>query len=157
MTTSKFADAGPCSRFTPVHGYMQQYDKQPTIDAWNVSCLGGWTAGNYVADVRDIAIFTKALYNLEGVVSNASRSVMTDWGSSKYGWYGAGTFNLAFSVGRRAGRGSCGFSPVSLEREALFLGDLSLSRVCQRLSTPSQESSSHSISRVGTRELVSRL
>ena len=39
--------------------------------------------------------------------------------------------------------GSCGFSPVS--------------RVCQRVSTPSQESSSHSIYRLGRRELVSRL
>ena len=43
----------------------------------------------------------------------------------------------------------------SLEREALFLGDLSLSRVCQRLSTPSQESVPTQMLWDG--ELVSRL
>ena len=48
-------------------------------------------------------------------------------------------------------------SHPSLEREALFRGDLSLSRVCQRLSQTLSRERFHSIYRVGQRELISRL
>lgn len=100
MAASTFADAGPCSKFTRVHGYMQKYSGEATVDAWDVSCVGGWTAGNYVGPVRDLAVFTKALYETGGpVVDAASLAVMTDWGDSKYAWYGAGTFKLDWSVG----------------------------------------------------------
>ena len=99
MPRSRFADAGPCANFTRVHGYMQQYGGEPTVDAWDVSCVGGWTAGNYVGPVRDLAVFTKALYGGGGVVDATSLEVMTDWGDSRFAWYGAGTFKLDWSVG----------------------------------------------------------
>lgn len=57
--------SGPCSDFTPVHGFMEFYPSAslPKQDVWDVSCLGGWTAGNYVGSVADVARFTYELYN----------------------------------------------------------------------------------------------
>ncbi|KAK7249791.1 beta-lactamase [Aureococcus anophagefferens] len=70
---SKFVDAGPCDAFTPVKGFMEQR-RGPTIE---------------VSD---------ALYGLEGIVTNASLADMTYWGDGRFAWYGAGTFDLAFSA-----------------------------------------------------------
>ena len=62
---SLFVMQGPCSKYTPVHGFMGFYPSAqlPKQDVWDVSCLGGWTAGNYVGSVADIARFTYELYN----------------------------------------------------------------------------------------------
>eukprot|EP00435_Cladocopium_sp_Y103_P021304 s1357_g5.t1 len=62
---SSFILSGPCKYFTPVHGFMEFYPSAqlPKQDVWDVSCLGGWTAGNYVGSVADVARFTYELYN----------------------------------------------------------------------------------------------
>lgn len=95
---STFVDAGACAAFTNVKGYMEQR-RGATLEVSNVSCVGGWTAGNFVGPIRDVAVFTNALYGLGGVVSNKSLEDMTDFGDSRFKWYGAGTFDLSFSVG----------------------------------------------------------
>mmetsp|Transcript_95 Transcript_95/g.258 ORF Transcript_95/g.258 Transcript_95/m.258 type:complete len:439 (-) Transcript_95:49-1365(-) len=103
---SRFAISGPCDDFSPVHGYMESYGHTglPPQDVSNVSCLGGWTAGNYVGSVRDVAHFTYELYSpkRERVISLASKSILTNFSSGSpmpFKFYGVGTFNLAWSVG----------------------------------------------------------
>ena len=74
--------SGPCNNFTPVHGFMEFYPSAslPQQDVWDVSCLGGWTAGNYLGSVADVARFTYELYNTRRlgygfVVQTVMRSV----------------------------------------------------------------------------------
>ena len=47
---SRFVDAGTCEQAMVVHGFMDGYSTAslPPQDVWNVSCVGGWSAGNYV-------------------------------------------------------------------------------------------------------------
>ena len=54
---SAFVNTGTCADHTPVHGFMQSYSTAalPPQDVWNISCAGGWTAGNYVGSVGDVA------------------------------------------------------------------------------------------------------
>mmetsp|Transcript_55413 Transcript_55413/g.124547 ORF Transcript_55413/g.124547 Transcript_55413/m.124547 type:complete len:420 (-) Transcript_55413:34-1293(-) len=98
---SKFALSGPCDDISPVHGYMESYghSQLPPQETSNVSCLGGWTAGNYVGSVRDVAHFTYELYSQksERVISLASKQLLTNF--TPFNFYGVGTFNLAWSVG----------------------------------------------------------
>eukprot|EP00930_Biecheleria_cincta_P056433 TRINITY_DN42564_c0_g1_i1.p1 TRINITY_DN42564_c0_g1~~TRINITY_DN42564_c0_g1_i1.p1 ORF type:complete len:444 (-),score=52.62 TRINITY_DN42564_c0_g1_i1:39-1265(-) len=103
---SKFALSQPCNEITPVHGFMESYStaKLPKQDVWNVSCLGGWTAGNYVGSVGDVARFTYELYSRSQplIVSAASQALLTNFtapGMGGFKFYGMGTFNLAWSVG----------------------------------------------------------
>lgn len=102
---STFVDAGRCSAFTPVHGFLQHYDGMdlPAQDVWNVSCTGGRTAGNYVGPVEDVARFTWELYRPGGtVVSAAAQRHLTNFtppSPSPFSWYGMGTFDLGWSIG----------------------------------------------------------
>jgi CubicO group peptidase (beta-lactamase class C family) len=97
---STFADAKPCSAWTPVHGFMGHYEGSdlPAQDVWDVSCVGGWTGGNYVGSVSDVARFTYDLYSLGGpVVSAASQALLTNFtaaGGGGFKFYGMGTFSL---------------------------------------------------------------
>ena len=93
------------------------------FDVSNVSCTGGWTGGNYVGPVSDVARYTYELYRVKGgtIVSAASQANMINWtvaeGSGEGGqdqdhgkgkgkvqlgqafkFYGMGTFNLDWSV-----------------------------------------------------------
>lgn len=54
---SLFVNHGTCESRTPVHGFIESYSTAsiPRQDIWNVSCAGGWTAGNYVGSVADVA------------------------------------------------------------------------------------------------------
>uniref|UniRef100_A0A6U6KSB7 Beta-lactamase-related domain-containing protein n=1 Tax=Zooxanthella nutricula TaxID=1333877 RepID=A0A6U6KSB7_9DINO len=111
---SKFVTAGPCKLHTPVHGFMESYPgvSLPSQDVWDVSCVGGWTAGNYVGPVAEVASFTHALYNKQapGVVSAASQKLLTNFtgfpGMPKF--YGMGTFSLDWSVGGAEAYGHVG-------------------------------------------------
>ena len=80
---SKFVKEGPCSEYTPVHGFMEFYPSAdlPKQDVWDVSCLGGWTAGNYVGSVADVARFTYELYNKKkpGIISKESQLLLTNF------------------------------------------------------------------------------
>lgn len=58
LPSSIFVNPGPfridrCQDHTAVHGFMQSYQSAslPPQDVWNVSCAGGWTAGNFVGPV----------------------------------------------------------------------------------------------------------
>eukprot|EP00439_Symbiodinium_sp_Y106_P039661 s233_g4.t2 len=106
FTQSLFVKHGPCSQYTPVHGFMGFYPSAqlPKQDVWNVSCLGGWTAGDYVGSVADIARFTYDLYNTKDpkIVTAQSQAHLTNFtapGMSSFKFYGMGTFNLAWSIG----------------------------------------------------------
>jgi CubicO group peptidase (beta-lactamase class C family) len=105
---SKFALSGTCSDYTPVHGIMQSYSTAslPPQDVWNVSCLGGWTGGNYLGSVGDVARYTYDLYNTKRplIVSETSQNLMTNFtaphGShGAFKFYGMGTFSLDWSIG----------------------------------------------------------
>ena len=80
---SLFVKEGPCSQFTPVHGFMGYYPSAqlPKQDVWDVSCLGGWTAGNYLGSVADIGRFTYELYNTKHpkIVSSHSQAHLTNF------------------------------------------------------------------------------
>jgi len=106
---SKFVMSGPCSQFTPVHGFMEFYPSAqlPKQDVWDVSCLGGWTAGNYVGSVADVARFTYELYNTKKptILSASSQALLTNFSTMSGGmmkFYGMGTFNLDWSIGSAA-------------------------------------------------------
>mmetsp|Transcript_9662 Transcript_9662/g.27243 ORF Transcript_9662/g.27243 Transcript_9662/m.27243 type:complete len:173 (-) Transcript_9662:31-549(-) len=87
---------------------MQSYStaKLPPQDVWNVSCVGGWTAGNYVGSVLDVARFSYDLWNKDkpSIVTAESLAHMIDftapatWGQ-KFKFYGMGTFSLDWSIG----------------------------------------------------------
>ena len=83
FTQSLFVKQGPCSQYTPVHGFMGFYPSAqlPKQDVWNVSCLGGWTAGDYVGSVADIARFTYDLYNTQDpkIVTAQSQAHLTNF------------------------------------------------------------------------------
>ena len=104
---TRFVDAGECSRHTRVHGFMQR-TFQPARDVWKTSCTGGWTAGNLVAPVSDVARFTYDVYSPNSpqpILGPASRSLMTNFsapGGSFFKFYGMGTFNLGWVAGKDA-------------------------------------------------------
>ena len=116
LTQSQFVDAGRCSDFTPVHGFLESYvgAEVPSQDVWNISCVGGWTAGNYLGPVADVARFTYELYRPQSpLVSAKAQGLMTNWSSpgqppGQSGFYGMGTFNLEWSVGSAAAYGHVG-------------------------------------------------
>ena len=105
LVNTAFADSGSCASYTPVHGFMQSYEGLPipAQDVRNLSCVGGWTAGNLVAPVGDIAKFTREVYRPGGtVVSAAMQQRMANFsapGSRGFKFYGMGTFNLGWSIG----------------------------------------------------------
>ena len=111
---STFVDAGRCSAYTPVHGFLQSYvGVQPPIasqDVWNVSCVGGWTAGNFIGPVGDVARFTHELYRPGSqLVSAAAQQQMRNFsapGTSSGHFYGMGTFDLDWSIGAVDGTGA---------------------------------------------------
>lgn len=103
---SDFVTAGTCESQTPVHGFMESYSTAslPPQDVWNVSCVGGWTAGNYLGSVGDVAKFTYDLYNPKrpSIVNQASLKHMTNFSApqmSRFKFYGMGTFSLDWAVG----------------------------------------------------------
>jgi len=109
FSRSVFVDKGRCSDHTTVHGIMGPSDYDPSAtsdtDISNVSCVGGWTAGNYVGAVTDVAKYTYELYNARqpGIVSKASQALMIDFsapgsGHHHFKFYGIGTFSLDWSV-----------------------------------------------------------
>eukprot|EP00041_Stephanoeca_diplocostata_P029915 m.892545 g.892545 ORF g.892545 m.892545 type:complete len:407 (+) comp23656_c1_seq14:41-1261(+) len=65
--TTDFVNHGPCEEHTPVHGFTAGYTTAviPPQDVWNVSCAGGWTAGNFLGSVGDVAQYTYDLYNVD--------------------------------------------------------------------------------------------
>lgn len=104
---SAFANSGPCSNYTPVHGFLQSYSEAsiPSQDISNVSCLGGWTGGNYVGSVGDVAHYTYDLFSTVNprIVSAATQPMMSNWSvaGSRYNnsFYGVNTFNLDWAIG----------------------------------------------------------
>mmetsp|Transcript_117297 Transcript_117297/g.373673 ORF Transcript_117297/g.373673 Transcript_117297/m.373673 type:complete len:437 (+) Transcript_117297:65-1375(+) len=117
---SKFANNGPCKDFTPVHGFMDSYSTAslPSQDVWNVSCAGGWTAGNYIGPTADVARFTYELYNVRNplIVSKSSQAKLINFAApssveasgSGFKFYGMGTFSLDWSVGDAEAYGHVG-------------------------------------------------
>ena len=83
LAATSFALRGACAAHTRVHGFMEGYPELkslPPQDVWNVSCLGGWTAGNLVAPVSALALFTRELYRPGGsLISAARQSEMIDF------------------------------------------------------------------------------
>ena len=77
----------------------------PAQDVSNVSCVGGWTGGNYVSSVADVARYTYDLYSTGGgIVSAASQALLTNFTTSAGGhggwkFYGMGTFSLDWAIG----------------------------------------------------------
>jgi len=106
---SQFVTSGTCQDHTPVHGFMQSYSTAtlPPQDVWNVSCVGGWTAGDYIGSVADVARFSYDLWNKKNpsIVSAASLAHMINftapsmWPGHKFKFYGMGTFSLDWSIG----------------------------------------------------------
>lgn len=106
--TSKFVTAGTCKDQTPVHGFMESYSSAslPPQDVWNVSCVGGWTAGNYLGSVDDVARFSYGLWSNKNprIVSASAQthlvnfSAPSSWGHG-FKFYGMGTFSLDWSIG----------------------------------------------------------
>lgn len=114
---SKFVVSGPCNKFTPVHGFMASYSTAAILpqDVWNVSCVGGWTAGNYVGSVADVARFTYELYakNDSRIVPPALQAYLTNFSAPaapgrKFKFYGMGTFSLDWSIGDAEAYGHVG-------------------------------------------------
>lgn len=118
LNRSLFVDAGRCADHTPVHGFMQSYEglKLPPQDVHNLSCVSGWTAGNFLGPVEEVAWFTRELYRPGGsVVSATAQRHMTDFsapGGSSVAFYGMGTFNLAWSIGPLDGSGPPAYGHV---------------------------------------------
>eukprot|EP00037_Helgoeca_nana_P000560 m.22240 g.22240 ORF g.22240 m.22240 type:complete len:452 (-) comp10683_c0_seq2:2082-3437(-) len=108
---SLFVNHGTCESRTPVHGFIESYSTAsiPRQDIWNVSCAGGWTAGNYVGSVADVARYTYELYSTAnpGIVDRENMARMIDFTSpnpnSTFKFYGMGTFNLDWSIGAPVG------------------------------------------------------
>lgn len=67
MRNFTFAKSGPCSSYTRVHGFDATAAGQ-TRDISNVSCLGGWTAGNALLSAGAAAEWVRALYGPGGEV-----------------------------------------------------------------------------------------
>ena len=111
---STFALEGACSKHTVVHGFMESYQQLPSLppqDTWNVSCLGGWTAGNYLGPAMDVARFGLELYRKGGTIVSAARQAeMIDFHmpGQQFGWYGMGTFNLNWTTASAAAYGHVG-------------------------------------------------
>merc|ERR1712100_125282 len=117
---SKFVTKGTCQEHTPVHGFMESYSTAslPPQDVWNVSCVGGWTAGNYLGSTADVARFTYELYNTKGssILTAGSQAKLIDFdvaegvsaGSRRRKFYGMGTFSLDWSTGDAEGYGHVG-------------------------------------------------
>jgi len=110
LQQSSFVNAGRCEDHTMMHGFMESYSTAslPPQDVWNVSCAGGWTAGNYLGPVSDVAQYTYALYNTDApeIVSKESLSHMLNFSSPSnprhpggFKFYGMGTFSLDWSIG----------------------------------------------------------
>mmetsp|Transcript_26182 Transcript_26182/g.78678 ORF Transcript_26182/g.78678 Transcript_26182/m.78678 type:complete len:472 (+) Transcript_26182:176-1591(+) len=105
---SLFVNHGTCESRTPVHGFIESYSTAsiPRQDVWNVSCAGGWTAGNYVGAVSDVARYTYDLYNAANsrIVTKENLNRMLNFSKpgssmSSFKFYGMGTFNLDWSIG----------------------------------------------------------
>jgi CubicO group peptidase (beta-lactamase class C family) len=84
LNKSMFIDKGSCSEYTPVHGIMAPSFYDPSAkgdtDVWNVSCVGGWTAGNFVGAVTDVSRYTYALYKPDSdIVSDKGRANMINF------------------------------------------------------------------------------
>ena len=130
-STSVFPLSGPCQDYTPVHGFMEGYEGASWLkpqDVINVSCLGGWTAGNYVGPASDVARFTRELYRPGGtIISKARQAEMIDFSvaSSRksFAFYGMGTFNLNFTTGSKAAYGHVG-DTYGYQSSATYFADL---------------------------------
>ena len=152
LTRSLFVDAGRCASQTPVHGFMESYSAAslPPQDVWNVSCVGGWTAGNYVGSVADVARFTYALYSdgepsESAVVAADSRAHMLNYTTASGGWYGGfygmGTFNLSWAVdatGATVAHGHVGDTYGYQSQTTYFPGDGFALAVATNVETSSQ-------------------
>jgi CubicO group peptidase (beta-lactamase class C family) len=112
FSRTTFVEHGQCAKYLPVHGYDMYIDLNK--DVWNVSCLGGWTAGNVVSSVGDIAFWTHALYggmpslpvvspSMQATMRNTSLSCDPISTPHCYGithdGYGLSTFNLTRATG----------------------------------------------------------
>lgn len=143
---SQFALSGPCKDFTPVHGFMESYPTAslPAQDVWNVSCLGGWTAGNYIGSVSDVARFTYELYNKmsPGIISTASQALLTDFTAPgffhQFKFYGMGTFSLDWSVGDAEAYGHVGDTYGYQSQTTYFPGHDFVISVATNVETTSQ-------------------
>jgi len=113
LQSSVFVNTGTCEQHTPVHGFMEGYSTAALMkqDVWNVSCAGGYTAGNYLGSVGDVAEYTYALYSRGGgIVSHESQQLMTNFTAphNNFKFYGMGTFSLDWSVGDAVAYGHVG-------------------------------------------------
>jgi len=95
-----FAKHGPCSEYPrAAHGYQQP--PPGLYDVYNMSCLGGWTCGNMVSPVQNVADF---VYNLYGppkaYVNQTTLDEMLNFNYLSVGdfpaWYGIGTMLLKY-------------------------------------------------------------
>jgi hypothetical protein len=83
-----------------------------------MSCVGGWSAGNYLGAVGDVAKFTYDLYSPGSkVVNAASQGLMTNFTAPQgnhhhphpsFKFYGMGTFSLDWAVGDAEAYGHVG-------------------------------------------------
>jgi len=97
MPTTVFPVHGLCSNFTQVHGYGSGY---PAKDVFDFSCTGGWTCGNVLSNAGDAAVFVRALYGTDRIVSQTTRDEMTSFKPLTKGFavgtgYGLGTFDVS--------------------------------------------------------------
>ena len=117
LDASTFADSGACDAYTDVHGFMESYDVHgatfPPQDISNVSCVGGWTGGNYLGPVSDVAQYTYDLYSpaaggssSSSILSKQSQALLTNFTTASSGssshhfkFYGMGTFSLDWAIG----------------------------------------------------------
>ena len=110
ISNIRFADSGPCSKYTRVHGYDEVQVKG--FDVWNVSCLGGWTAGNVISTPLEMAKWTQLMYGTPGsVLSRANEELLKNTtiacdlhekGCAGIGQHGYGycSFNQTLSTGK---------------------------------------------------------
>ncbi|CAE8716001.1 unnamed protein product [Polarella glacialis] len=97
-----FSKSGSCSKMTRVHGYDMASVRKP-YDVSNISCLGGWTAGNVVMPTLAAAEWSRALWGPRSEV--VPRDLVDEMVSFQNGSaYGLATMNM----GRMSGLGFLG-------------------------------------------------
>ena len=74
------------------------------MDAFEMSCAGGWTCGNLIGAAADVARFTQALHAEGKIVSTSALDQMRTFAPLNLGWsiglpYGLGMMDLSADIG----------------------------------------------------------
>ena len=98
----RFAIERPCRKYThPTHGF-DRHDPTRTVDVSDISCLGGWSAGNVVMSSAAAVNWTWALFGTTDVIPNAALMVPNAsdvYGLATFGFsgqYANGTRGIAY-------------------------------------------------------------